>query len=356
MDKEQLESFFKKSDLSFLKSVSINEIVFDERAKYMCKFGCKNYDRKHSCPPASLPLKDKVFKNYKSVILLATTYKIPDTNSIFQIHNYNYQKECEIQRISLRLGNLFRLNNVDRIVLSGGPCQHCKTCSYILKEKCTKPMKKQTSMEAIDIDCQKTMHNAGFDFFTPNTNTINRCGCIFINDKNLLDIELKKRDSYQNFYEPKIQDILKTCSTLKKEFPKLFNNVSLKKISELIKTDTICNSNCKHYDNIFSCPPYSDKIDLKLWNYAVLWEWNNNRFKKYRYNLALKRIHSAFYSMGFYFALSLRDCYCDECDICSYKSNEKAICNFRRILSPSMQSQGINPKQFGNGKFGIELL
>jgi predicted metal-binding protein len=356
MDKEQLESFFKKSNLSFLKTVSINDIVFDERAKYMCKFGCKNYDRKHSCPPASLYLKEKVLKNYDSVILIATTYKIPDMSSIFKIRNYNHKKECEIQSISLILDNFFKLNNIDHIALSGGPCQHCKICSYSLKKKCIKPMKRQTSMEAIGIDCHKTMHNAGFDFFTPNIDTVNRCGCIFINDKNLFNLNLKKRDSYQNFFEPKKQDILTICSTLKKEYPKLFNKIRLLKISEIIKEDSICNSYCQNYNSRFSCPPYSEIMDLTLWNYSVLWEWNNNKFNKNRYNLALKKIHSVFYSMGFYFALSLRDCYCDECEICTYKSNEKTICNFRRILSPSVQSQGINPKQFGNGKFGIELL
>ena len=70
----------------------------------------------------------------------------------------------------------------------------------------------------------------------------------------------------------------------------------------------------------------------------------------------MKKIHSTTFSMGFYFAMSLRDCYCDECSQCTFSLSEKTVCNYRKLLSPSMQSQGIDPLNFGKGKYGIELL
>lgn len=354
---EQLQSFFYESRLAFMKTVSLDSIVFDPRAQYMCKFGCKNYGRKYSCPPTSLPMYRRI-KNggYEWAILFATTCRIPENYSSFQVKLFNNRKEMEIQRIVNQLDGLLEINNVNHLSLSGGSCQKCKECSLMYDEACRKPQFKYVSMEAVQIDCQKTMHNAGFNFQMPNIGSVNRCGCILTSEGELSEIEFKKRESFQKFHTPSRKETLEMCSRLVGEYPRLFREVDLIPISKLRMEEVLCNEECKDYGRNFSCPLFSGRIQLDLWKNAIIWKWKKSKYKKYRYNVALRTIHSVIFSLGHYFALSLRDCYCDECNPCNFLLKSRSLCSYRRILSPSMQSQGISPDSFGCGKYGIELI
>jgi predicted metal-binding protein len=355
---EQLQSYFYQSPLTFMKTVLFESIVFDQRAQYMCKFGCKNYNRKYSCPPASLSTYRRIRnkKSHRWATLFATTCEIPENYSFFRAKFFNNQKEMEIQKIVSELDVILDTNNVDHLSLSGGSCQKCKECSFIYNEACKKPHFKYASMEAVQIDCQKTMHSAGFDFQMPNNGSVNRCGCILTNEDGLSKIELKKRESLQKLSTPSKEKAIEMCSRIVEEYPKLFQEVYLIPISKLEAREPLCNEECESYGRNFSCPLFSEKIRLDLWQNAIIWKWNENKYKKYRYNISLKTIHSAFFSLGYYFALTLRDCYCDECDSCSFLPNERSLCSYRKILAPSMQSQGISPDSLGSGKFGIELI
>ncbi|MFW5895706.1 MAG: DUF2284 domain-containing protein [archaeon] len=352
---DDLKSYFEKSNLSFIKEIPFDNLYFDERAQYMCKFGCKNYNRKYSCPPESLKVKNEIQK-YDRAILFATTFNYPENASYYKKRGLNYKKEYEIQRISEELDNKFSMLGVDHFVLAGGSCKRCNQCSFEDNKPCKKPNRKQTSMEAVGIDCQKTMHDAGFDFNISDSDSINRCGCILLNDESFKGLENKKEKSNQKYHRPTKKEAKNMCSKLETEYSKFFEEVCLINISDIKNSEKICNPSCKSYGKTFSCPPYSEKIDLDLWDYAIIWKWSESNYKKYRYNQALKKIHGAFYSIGYYFALSLRDCNCKECQICNYEKNDESYCENRKILAPSMQSQGIDPNQFGNGKFGVELI
>ncbi len=356
--KKILNKYFEKSQLAFMKTIPFKRLIFDKRAEYMCKYGCKNYNRKYSCPPYTKSLFNLINKNkFKWVILFATSYKNLKNYSLFKIRFENIQKEYEIQRISHQLSNLINFNGKKNKVFSGGSCKRCRPCGCIEDKLCKKPHLKQISMESIQIDCIKTMTNVGFDFQLTNNNTINRCGCIFTNDDSLSNIEFKKKDSHQKFEQFPKSKILKSIEKYKEKNPKLYSKINFFNIDEINRKEIpICNEECRHYNRNFSCPPYSEYINLNLWTYALVWKWKKNKYKKYRYNIALKKIHKLVYSMGYYFALSIRDCYCDECERCTYNSGNKSFCENRKILSPSMQSLGIDPEFFGKGKYGIEIF
>ena len=355
---EKLTDFFYESPLAFMKAIPFEKVVFDKKAEYMCKFGCKKYNRSYSCPPESLILTEKLKnKKIKWALLVATTYNFPKDFSRFKMKIQNSQKEMEIQRISTQLDNIMSKDESNYIILSGGCCKKCRECSLINNQKCKKPSLRLTSMEAVGIDCQKTMNNAGFDFEMPNTTTINRCAAILLDTDEVSSISLQKRESFQKLKVNSKKQVEKMCVNLLGEHPKLFESIELKSIFDLDLKDSNCATNCKSSKRMnFSCPPYSTELELNLWTNFVLWKWRDNATKKYRYNNALKKIHSSIFSMGFYFAMSLRDCYCDECSQCTFSLSDKTVCNYRKILSPSMQSQGIDPLNFGKGKYGIELL
>jgi predicted metal-binding protein len=353
----EIESFFNSSPLVFMRAIPFNKIVFDRRCEYMCKYGCKNYNRKFSCPPDSLQFMENVLKKqYNWTILTATSTLLPENTTRYKKIFLDRQKEFEIQKISNNFHDFFNKNDIDHILLSSGSCKKCQKCSKIYNEECKKPELKITSMEAVGIDCQKTLSDAGFDFEMPARNSINRCMAVLFNCNELSSIHWKKGVSHQKFKRISNQEIKNKCDFLQDEFPQLFESVELIPTSELKQGEVVCSSKCKNNSLNYSCPPYSSKFDFGLWDQCILWKWKENKLKKSSYNMALKKIHSSFFSMGLYFALSVRDCYCNECQTCEYALSKTPVCNFRKLMSPSMQSQGINPSQFGEGKYGLELV
>jgi predicted metal-binding protein len=266
----------------------------------------------------------------------------------------NRHKEHEIQKISTTLHNFFIEKDIEHVILSGGACKKCQKCSKIINQQCKKPNSKLTSMEAVGIDCQKTLTSAGFDFTMPAKNSINRCTAVLFDCNDLSTINWKKNDSHQTFKKVSKNKIQLSCDILQSKNPKMIESIQLIPISEINHSE-LCNG-CDHYSKNFACPPYSDKIDFTEWDHCILWKWNKNNVKKYSYNTALKLIHTSLFSLGLYFAISVRDCYCEECPICEYEKSGSPVCNFRKIMSPSMQSQGINPNQFGAGKYGLVFI
>lgn len=355
---QKLENYFHDSPLAFMKAIPAHLLEFDERASYMCKFGCKNYNRKHSCPPESLKVLEKIKKkDYRWAIIFATTSQVPDKYSTYRLRALNRKKEIEIQRVCNHLEGILNADNTPHMTLSGGSCKQCQECSNIYGQVCKKPQLKLVSMEAVGIDCQKTLHSAGFDFQMPQKGSINRCGCILTSERELSEIHFNSVESLQTLKKPTKRDASSMCLYLSREYPHLFDSVQLVPLVKIVSycRNELCYACAKRGKN-FACPPFSQKIDLNLWNNAVLWKWKQNNSKQNRYNIALKTVHSAFFSLGYYFSFSFRDCYCNECNPCRYSESERPICNSRKILSPSMQSQGINPTSFGDGKFGLELF
>jgi len=354
---DNLEKFFIKSPLVFLKTVRIEDVIFDERAKYMCKYGCKNFNRKYSCPPYSISQHKRISESdFQWVLLFATSYKINEEYSRYKIRYFNIQKEYEIQRISNQIYNFISFNGYQNMVFSGGSCKRCRPCSCIEGIVCKKPLLKQISMEAIQIDCIKTLTYAGFDFQLTDSLTLNRCGCVFTNDESLSEVNLKKNDSAQKFKQASLNEIIDHFNLFIKTNPKIYENFKIIPIKSLRVSDPFCEKKCKYFGRNYSCPPYSKKMKLKLWNYAIIWKWKENRYKKYNYNQALKNVHKMANSLGHYFSISIRDCFCDECSSCTFSDSITNFCQNRKILSPSMQSQGIDPSNFGKGRYGIELI
>jgi len=267
--------------------------------------------------------KQILLAKYKWITLVATTFDIPDDSSRMMKRAYNIQKELEIQRISAQLDELMNLHKINHISLAGGSCKRCRECSQLVGKACKKPHLKQTSMEAVGIDCQKTFNLSGFDFEMPNYTYINRGAAILHNEESLSTLYLKKKDSFQKMKSPTIKDAQQLSDQLLNKNHDLFESIEIFPISDLDSEKDICTERCSHYGKNFSCPPYSKPIDLESWRYFALWKWKSNKFKKRNYNAALKVVHSGFFSLGYYFSLSLRDCYCNECKICKFSDNER---------------------------------
>jgi predicted metal-binding protein len=345
----ELNELVKKNKVSFAKTVKPSDIVFDKRTFYMCKYGCENFNKNYSCPPYTMSNQDNLrSKGFSKVLLLATSYDLPRFRPKPLLWMFNTFRERNIQKISTELNVIFSKHNSNYQVLSGGPCNKCSHCPINEGKPCKKPQQKLTSMESKRIDCIKTMTNAGYEFEMPNQHSINRCTAVFTNDSDLA-LSIQNRTSPQHFKQTNITTMKKLCNTISKN--NMFESVKIMKTEDIeINKGLIIKNKKKTKNNNpnYSEPPFSDKIPLDLWKYALVWQLSNGK----NYDQALKIIHLTAFSSGYYLSLSIRDNTCDHCRICKYPG----ICPARTILAPSMTSQGIDNGQFGSGRWGIELL
>lgn len=348
--------YIRNNHIAFVRNVPVSSIVFDERAIYKCKYGCRNFDRKHSCPPESLRTREEIRRGeYQWVLLFATTSKIPRRFTPYRRRLENYVRENEIQRISQDIDAIFNEHGVFHGTLSGGSCHRCRICSRMKGNACVRPSRMQTSMEAIGIDCQKTMHRAGFDFQMPNIDSINRCGSVFHGVDTLRGFGAWTRESNQKYVRPTLAHTIKLCKEFAHLHPELFESIRVVPVTGLPIAKNEC-SNCAFRGENLSCPPYSDQIRISLWNHAIIWKWTENECKEYDYSHAFLEFHKRVFSLGHYLSLSLRDGPCDGCIRCAPKVGNSAECPHRRLMAPSIQSQGIDISLLGSGRYGIELI
>jgi len=145
-------------------SISVSEVSFDYfQSSKLCKSGCKNYNKKYSCPPNS-PSFDLLIKRRTELSLLVVKIKtdgqkenyltLKMLNSVarsIQNNFYNYIKETVNKK------------DIDYYLLGNGSCRSCKKCSLQLNEKCKKPDKISYSLEATGIDVNKLIEHT-FNF------------------------------------------------------------------------------------------------------------------------------------------------------------------------------------------------
>lgn len=129
------------------KDIVVKKEIFSE----MCEKGCRNYNKKFSCPPCS-PDFNKIQQDKEG--LFVVLFKI-DLN---QINSTEYNK--------IRIANSVMKSRIDKIMrkteekfntkyLSTGSCRLCKICKKVKGEICRHPEKMRYGMEATGIDCDE---------------------------------------------------------------------------------------------------------------------------------------------------------------------------------------------------------
>ena len=133
--------------------VKTNKQLFSE----MCKSGCKNYNKKYSCPPFSPNFEDLI-KNQNKEGLFVVLFQC----NLTQINSTEYNK--------LRIANVVMKSKIDKIMrllekefntifLSTGSCRLCKPCKLVLKQPCKHPDERRYSLESTGVDCKALSEN-----------------------------------------------------------------------------------------------------------------------------------------------------------------------------------------------------
>jgi predicted metal-binding protein len=139
------------------KEVAVYKELFSE----MCKKGCRNYNKKYSCPPFVLPFED-LLKNFDGLLICLLWCNLN------QIKSTDYNK--------IRIANVIMKSRIIKLMrhlekkfntsfLSSGSCNLCKPCKCKIGLPCAHAQQRRYSLEAAGIDCNEISKNLfGLEF------------------------------------------------------------------------------------------------------------------------------------------------------------------------------------------------
>ena len=121
-----------------------------EKVFAACQLGCKNYDRKYSCPPRS-PKFSEITKNKPFGLILSLRLELEQfkQKKHFAIKMGNSMLKSRLDYILEEL----RLQNRKLIFLSSGSCRLCRPCKAVDSKPCKHPAKRKFSLEATGVNC-----------------------------------------------------------------------------------------------------------------------------------------------------------------------------------------------------------
>jgi predicted metal-binding protein len=144
-----------------------------------CQSGCKNYNKKYSCPPLS-PSFDIFIPKYSYLHVLALkvfTQDYPATYNTIRMINVVIKS---IQRkifdfIAVELNS----KNIDHKILENGSCRLCKKCNLQSSFPCKYPLKMRPSLEATGVDVNQLMLDCfGFSLQWYSKNDFPKYQCV----------------------------------------------------------------------------------------------------------------------------------------------------------------------------------
>ncbi|MFX0073455.1 MAG: DUF2284 domain-containing protein [Candidatus Hermodarchaeota archaeon] len=170
-------------------------IIFDSKVQMYCnnpKFKCPNYNHSWACPPVS-PYLEEEFSLYKKFFLIYYQF---DLDRYISDNKKNHPKRSKEKILQSFYRNSYMRNHLERemihfleenngnydenLVLWDGSCRLC----YKKNQKCTydegTPCRyvPRYSMEAVGINVDKTVKNAGFELEWPPTHFAYRFGLV----------------------------------------------------------------------------------------------------------------------------------------------------------------------------------
>ncbi len=200
-DLEDLSRLATKLGASRVKVISADMITIDERVQLKCRYPpCPFYGRNKMCPPFTPTAEEfrKCLSKYRYAVLVQV-----DTPLTEEIKSRLQKEDTKLEEVFLdraftallrkesrqawRLLNhvisgvereAFRKGYRFTVGLAAGACPLCEECD--VNSPCKHPFEARPSMEAMSIDVQKTLENAGLSIAWNTRNTITLTGLILI--------------------------------------------------------------------------------------------------------------------------------------------------------------------------------
>jgi predicted metal-binding protein len=157
-DMAKLDLLMKEYDFpDFKYIIPAQDIVMSEWTRFRCLFGCSNYGKMGTCPPAvpAFGVCRRMVREYTWAMLIHFTAKA------------DWNKDDE-RRTMLRLVGLeravFMLGGYKAFLLECGPCSLCpgECPAGADRTKCADPLNARPGADALGIDIFETARRAGY--------------------------------------------------------------------------------------------------------------------------------------------------------------------------------------------------
>lgn len=136
------------------------DIFIEQWVRFRCMFGCGNYGKSGSCPPAVPSVAEcrEAIMGYRTAILIHQTIPFESRESYEEMSNQLHAKLLEAER------QLFLAGCYKALLLSHTDCHICASCrANGNRENCVCKTKSRPSVEAMGIDVYKTARSAGYE-------------------------------------------------------------------------------------------------------------------------------------------------------------------------------------------------
>jgi len=177
-NKEQINQIIESRGYSDYKwIIPYNDIVVAQWVRFKCQFGCNDYGKSGSCPPAVPSVEEcrKMIYEYENAIIL---------HFILQQQQTRDEKHKLMSELLELEREIFLTGNYKTFLLPHTECILCETCvSEGTREKCVNNAKCRPSTDAMAIDVFQTVRNAGYEIqvLKERTEIQNRFAIILIN-------------------------------------------------------------------------------------------------------------------------------------------------------------------------------
>jgi predicted metal-binding protein len=131
------------------------DIIVSRWVRFHCEFGCKNYGKNGSCPPAVPSIEEcrKMIHEYKNAIIFHLSIQSENEEN----HLEQLLRFYELER-AIFLAGYYKV-----FLLQYSSCMLCNDCpSEGTREKCVNKIKSRPGADAMGIDIYQTAHNVGY--------------------------------------------------------------------------------------------------------------------------------------------------------------------------------------------------
>ena len=148
-------------ELTDFKMIHPHQDIFIEQwVRFRCMFGCSNYGKSGSCPPAVPSIEEyrEAILGYETAILIHRNIPYESKEAYEKLSNQFHGKLLDAER------ELFLAGYYKTLLLSHTDCHVCASCKANgNRENCLFKAKSRPSVEAMGIDVYKTARAAGYE-------------------------------------------------------------------------------------------------------------------------------------------------------------------------------------------------
>lgn len=175
---DQMKEKHEERINTYIREITQDQIVVEPSLRSLCKMNsCGKYGTNWMCPPGvgDFEVVSTELKSCKNGAVIQMVYTLEDSYDFEGMQEGLVQLDVELDQILEKLDGQYKRE--DLLVLGGGSCRVCDTCTMKSGEPCRYPDKARASIEAYGVDVNPTISNIGLKY-NNGPNTVSYVGMI----------------------------------------------------------------------------------------------------------------------------------------------------------------------------------